>query len=113
MGDGPLQRCVPFWFHPLSLIFLAEYNNVSLLLWYWPSVHVVPEWAIIILFWLLILGFAFLGVRAYGEAEYWCATHSLLATQLTFLAHRLTAIKVLAITIFFVVALMIDVGGIG
>lgn len=72
-----------------------EYNTVSLLIWYWPSARVVPEGAYIAMqvrrrpcnaapdirliidlcgtcrFWLLILSFAFLGVQAFGELEFW------------------------------------------
>lgn len=31
----------------------------------------MPEGAYIAMFWFVILGFSFLGARAYGEAEFW------------------------------------------
>jgi yeast amino acid transporter len=43
----------------------------SLLLWFWPRAQVVPEGAYIAIFFFVVLGFSFLGVRAYGEAEFW------------------------------------------
>ncbi|ORY87449.1 amino acid permease [Leucosporidium creatinivorum] len=77
-------------------VLANEYNNVSLLIWYWPQAQALPEGGYIAIFFFVVLGFSFLGVRAYGEAEFW-----------------LTLIKVIAIFIFFIVAIIIDTGGIG
>lgn len=77
-------------------VMANEYNSFSLLLHYWPAARVVPEGAYIALAWFAILGFAFLGIRWYGELEYW-----------------LSLIKCLAIGLFFIVAIIINAGGIG
>lgn len=50
---------------------LAEYNNVGILLYYWPQAQILPESVWTLLFWCIILAFSFLGVYAFGEAEYW------------------------------------------
>ncbi|KAK4057232.1 hypothetical protein OIO90_001727 [Microbotryomycetes sp. JL221] len=77
-------------------ILCNEYNNLSLLLWYWKPAQVVPEYGYILLLWCWLLGFAFLGVRAFGEAEFW-----------------LTLIKVIAIFLFLIFAIVRASGGIG
>lgn len=61
---------------------------------YWTDV--VPQWAWIIIFWVVFLSFSMLGVLAYGEVEFW-----------------LSLIKVVSITIFFILAIAISGGGIG
>lgn len=48
------------------------------------------------MFWVLFLSLSLLGVLAYGEVEFWLAL-----------------IKVVSITIFFVVAIVISTGGLG
>lgn len=48
------------------------------------------------MFWVLFLSLSMLGVLAYGEVEFW-----------------LSLIKVISITIFFIVAIVISAGGIG
>lgn len=61
---------------------------------YWTEV--VPQWAWILMFWLLFLSLSMLGVLVYGEVEFWLAL-----------------IKVISITAFFVIAIAISAGGIG
>ena len=62
---------------------------------YW-SGDSVPQWALILMFWFLILGLSMLGVLVYGEVEFW-----------------LSLIKVISISLFFVIAIAISSGGIG
>ncbi|KAI4121413.1 MAG: hypothetical protein LQ347_006867 [Umbilicaria vellea] len=82
-----------YWY--LWVTVLAnEYNAVSLVIRYWTDV--VPQWGWILIFWFLFLGLSMLGVLAYGEVEFW-----------------LSLIKIISISIFFVVAIIISAGGIG
>lgn len=82
-----------YWY--LWVTVLAnEYNAISLVVMYWSDV--VPQWAWILMFWVLFLSLSMLGVLAYGEVEFW-----------------LSLIKVISITIFFIVAIVISAGGIG
>ncbi|KAL4912768.1 amino acid permease/ SLC12A domain-containing protein [Aspergillus aurantiobrunneus] len=75
-------------------VLANEYNAVSLVIMYWTDA--VPQWAWILIFWFLFLGLANFGVRAYGEMEFW-----------------LSLIKVLALIVFFILAICISTGGIG
>ncbi|KAK2759950.1 hypothetical protein FQN54_002686 [Arachnomyces sp. PD_36] len=61
---------------------------------YWTDV--VPQWAWILMYWVLFLGLSNLGVLAYGEVEFW-----------------LSLIKVLSLSVFFILAIIISSGGIG
>lgn len=61
---------------------------------YWTDT--VPQWAWIIMFWVLFISMSMLGVLAYGEVEFW-----------------LSLIKVISISIFFILAIAISSGGIG
>ncbi|CAF9927360.1 MAG: hypothetical protein HETSPECPRED_006565 [Heterodermia speciosa] len=82
-----------YWY--LWVTVLAnEYNAVSLVIMYWTDV--VPQWAWILIFWFIFLGLSMVGILAYGEIEFW-----------------LSLVKVISITIFFVVAIVISSGGIG
>ncbi|KAL2868936.1 amino acid permease [Aspergillus lucknowensis] len=82
-----------YWY--LWVTVLAnEYNAVSLVIMYWTDV--VPQWAWILIFWFLFLGLSNFGVREYGEMEFW-----------------LSLIKVLALIVFFILAICISTGGIG
>ncbi|KAL4804059.1 amino acid permease/ SLC12A domain-containing protein [Aspergillus unguis] len=82
-----------YWY--LWITVLAnEYNAVSLVIMYWTDT--VPQWAWILIFWFLFLGLANFGVRIYGELEFW-----------------LSLIKVLALIVFFILAICISTGGIG
>ncbi|KAL4932429.1 amino acid permease [Aspergillus undulatus] len=75
-------------------VLANEYNAVSLVIMYWTDA--VPQWAWILIFWFLFLGLANFGVREYGEMEFW-----------------LSLIKVLALIVFFILAICISTGGIG
>ncbi|KAL4799295.1 amino acid permease/ SLC12A domain-containing protein [Aspergillus venezuelensis] len=75
-------------------VLANEYNAVSLVIMYWTDA--VPQWAWIFIFWFLFLGLANFGVREYGEMEFW-----------------LSLIKVLALIVFFILAICISTGGIG
>ncbi|KAF2499706.1 amino acid permease [Lophium mytilinum] len=82
-----------YWY--LWVTVLAnEYNAISLVVMYWTEV--VPQWAWILIFWVIFLSFSALGVLAYGEVEFW-----------------LSLIKVLSISVFFIIAIAISAGGIG
>ncbi|KAI9375534.1 amino acid permease/ SLC12A domain-containing protein [Aspergillus egyptiacus] len=82
-----------YWY--LWVTVLAnEYNAVSLVIMFWTDA--VPQWAWILIFWFLFLGLSNLGVREYGEMEFW-----------------LSLIKVLALVVFFILAICISTGGIG
>ncbi|RPA81683.1 general amino acid permease AGP3 [Ascobolus immersus RN42] len=71
-----------------------EYNVIAVVISYWTDV--VPHWAWIMIFWVIFLSLSLLGVLAYGEVEFWLAL-----------------IKVLSITVFFILAIVITTGGLG
>ncbi|KAJ5781505.1 uncharacterized protein N7518_009988 [Penicillium psychrosexuale] len=75
-------------------IIMAEYNNLGLILTYWDTS--MPRWGWTLVFWVFFMSFALLGVWAFGEAEFWLAL-----------------LKVLAIAIFFLCAILISSGVIG
>ncbi|KAF5599085.1 amino acid permease [Fusarium pseudocircinatum] len=75
-------------------IIIAEYNNLGLVLTYWESP--IPRWGWILIFWGIFLAFTFLGIKSFGEAEFWLAL-----------------IKILAILAFFLCAILITSGVIG
>ncbi|KAM0751215.1 general amino acid permease AGP3 [Meredithblackwellia eburnea MCA 4105] len=75
-------------------ILAAEYQNAGLVLTYWHSA--MPSYGFIIIFWFLFLGFGMLGVRAFGEFEFY-----------------LTAAKILFILAFFLCSILISSGAIG
>ncbi|KAJ5261139.1 hypothetical protein N7478_011734 [Penicillium angulare] len=82
-----------YWY--LWVTVLAnEYNSVSLVIQYWTTA--VPQWGWILIFWFLFLTLSNLGILAYGEMEFW-----------------LSVIKVLALIVFFILAICISTGGIG
>ncbi|RJE21679.1 hypothetical protein PHISCL_05980 [Aspergillus sclerotialis] len=82
-----------YWY--LWVTVLAnEYNAISLVIGYWT--HTVPQWGWILIFWTLFLVLSNLGVLAYGEMEFW-----------------LSLIKVLALIVFFILAICISAGGVG
>lgn len=57
-----------YWY--LWVTVLAnEYNAISLVISYWTDV--VPQWAWILIFWFVFLGFSLCGILAYGEIEFW------------------------------------------
>lgn len=61
---------------------------------YWTDA--VPQWGWIIIFWFIFMCLSNLPILAYGEVEFWLAL-----------------IKVIAILIFFIIAIAISSGGIG
>ncbi|KAJ5949852.1 Amino acid/polyamine transporter I [Penicillium verhagenii] len=82
-----------YWY--LWVTVLAnEYNSISLVIEYWTSA--VPQWGWILIFWFLFLTLSNLGILAYGEMEFW-----------------LSIIKVLALIVFFILAICISAGAIG
>jgi len=57
-----------YWY--LWVTVLAnEYNAISLVIGYWTDA--VPQWAWIVIFWFVFLGFSMAGILAYGEIEFW------------------------------------------
>ncbi|KAJ5633347.1 hypothetical protein N7490_009686 [Penicillium lividum] len=82
-----------YWY--LWVTVLAnEYNSISLVIEYWTTA--VPQWGWILIFWFLFLTLSNLGILAYGEMEFW-----------------LSIIKVLALIMFFILAICISTGAIG
>ncbi|KAL8879063.1 MAG: hypothetical protein Q9198_003254 [Flavoplaca austrocitrina] len=82
-----------YWY--LWVTVLAnEYNAISLVVMYWTDV--VPQWGWILIFWAFFMGLSLAGILVYGEIEFW-----------------LSLIKVISITIFFIVAIFISSGVIG
>ncbi|KAJ9474452.1 General amino acid permease AGP3 [Pseudozyma hubeiensis] len=73
-----------------------EYNAVAIVIRYWDGAQVVPTGAWIAIFWVLFMGLSMLGVLAYGEVEFVLAT-----------------IKVIGIVVFFILSIVINVGGAG
>ncbi|KAF2089575.1 amino acid permease [Saccharata proteae CBS 121410] len=82
-----------YWY--LWVTVLAnEYNSISLVIMYWTET--VPQWAWILIFWFIFISLSMLGVLAYGEVEFW-----------------LSLIKVISLSVFFILAIIISAGGIG
>lgn len=82
-----------YWYVWIAVL-ANEYNAISVVIMYWTTV--VPQWAWIILCWLLFLILSLFGVLIYGEIEFW-----------------LSLVKIIAIVVYFVLALLIDLGLIG
>ena len=57
-----------YWYLWVSVL-ANELNAVSLVIMYWTNV--VPQWAWILIFWVLFLTISMLGVLAFGEVEFW------------------------------------------
>ncbi|CAF1121141.1 unnamed protein product [Adineta steineri] len=82
-----------YWY--LWITVLAnEYNSISIVITYWTET--VPQWVWIILWWFLFLALSLFGVLIYGEIEFW-----------------LSLIKIIAILVYFILAVLIDIGVIG
>ncbi|SJX65089.1 probable AGP3-Protein of the amino-acid permease family [Sporisorium reilianum f. sp. reilianum] len=77
-------------------VLANEYNAVAIVVRYWDGARVVPSGAWIAIFWVLFMGLSMLGVLAYGEVEFVLAT-----------------IKVIGIVVFFILSIVINVGGAG
>lgn len=54
-----------------SQVLSNEYNALALVMGYWTDV--VPQWAWILMFWVIFLTLSNLGVLTYGEVEFWLA----------------------------------------
>ncbi|OCF32138.1 hypothetical protein I316_06294 [Kwoniella heveanensis BCC8398] len=78
------------WFGILG----AEYNNLGIVMTYWRSA--LPNWGFILIFWVVFLAFSYLGVLAFGEAEF-----------------ALTLMKLLFIGAFFLCSILITTAAIG
>lgn len=52
-------------------VLANEYNTVAAIMQFWGPQ--VPLYGYILIFWFAFLAFQFLGVKAFGEAEYWLA----------------------------------------
>ncbi|KAG2731722.1 hypothetical protein G9P44_005309 [Scheffersomyces stipitis] len=52
-------------------VLANEYNTVAAIMQFWGPQ--VPLYGYILIFWFFFLGFQFLGVQAFGEAEFWLA----------------------------------------
>lgn len=61
------------WFYVIIWIAVLanEYNTVAAIMQFWGPQ--VPLYGYILIFWFAFLAFQFLGVGAFGEAEYWLA----------------------------------------
>ncbi|KAL8706513.1 MAG: hypothetical protein Q9201_000445 [Fulgogasparrea decipioides] len=93
--DDSLSFALGWTYWYLWMTVLAnEYNAISLVIRYWTPV--VPQWGWILIFWFVFIAISMAGILAYGEIEFW-----------------LSLIKVLAIIIFFIVAIFISAGVIG
>ncbi|WVQ84855.1 hypothetical protein IAT38_007012 [Cryptococcus sp. DSM 104549] len=75
-------------------VMASEYNTLGLIMTYWKSA--LPNYGFIIIFWFFFLIFSYLGVLAFGEAEF-----------------IVTAIKLLFILSFFLCSILITSGAIG
>lgn len=61
-----------YWY--LWVTVLAnEYNSISLVIMYWTEA--VPQWAWVLIFWFVFLGFSMAGILAYGEIEFWLSLY--------------------------------------
>lgn len=78
---------------------------------YWTDV--VPQWAWILMFWVMFLILSNLGVLAYGEVEFWLALYVFLIHSRRETVLITCRIKVISITVFFILAICISAGGIG
>lgn len=79
---------------------------------YWTDA--VPQWAWIVIFWFVFLGFSMAGILAYGEIEFWLSLYvNSPFSFATYDADLATRIKVIAIIIFFICAIFISAGVIG
>ena len=91
-------------------VLANEYNAISLVIGYWTQA--VPQWGWILIFWTLFLALSNLGVLAYGELEFWLSMYA--GDCLTFRTYAdLTRIKVLALIVFFILAICISAGAVG
>ncbi|QLL32968.1 hypothetical protein HG536_0D04900 [Torulaspora globosa] len=82
-----------YWFND-AVSVASDLTAMQIVLDYWnSSQHHFPYWAASLLFWVFLLALNVVHVRIYGEAEYWLAM-----------------LKVIAIVIFFVLSIVVNVG---
>ena len=69
-ADDSLSFALGWAYWYLWVTVLAnEYNAISLVVRYWTEV--VPQWAWILIFWVVFISFSMAGILAYGEIEFW------------------------------------------
>ncbi|GAO49652.1 hypothetical protein G7K_3800-t2 [Saitoella complicata NRRL Y-17804] len=83
-----------YWYMWVTIL-ANEYVAATVVLSFWTN-DTPPTWAWILILWVFFLAFSFLSVDAYGETEFWLAS-----------------LKVVFILLFFIVGVVINVGGIG
>ncbi|KAI1934701.1 hypothetical protein LOZ12_006124 [Ophidiomyces ophidiicola] len=99
-----------YWY--LWVTVLAnEYNALSLVMGYWTQA--VPPWAWILMYWFLFLLLSQLGILVFGEVEFWLALYETPPFHLWEIQLMLPRIKIISLTIFFILAIAISSGGIG
>ncbi len=74
-------------------VLANEYNVLPNLLNFWTDD--VPSWGFFLIMWFVFLGFQFLGVRAFGESEFWLAL-----------------IKLIGLTAYFIFSIVYMAGGV-
>ncbi|EPQ27624.1 uncharacterized protein PFL1_04762 [Pseudozyma flocculosa PF-1] len=77
-------------------ILANEYNAVAIVIQYWEPARAVTTGGWIMIFWSIFIAFSLLGVLAYAEAEF-----------------VLASIKVIGLIVFFILSIVINVGGTG
>ncbi|RUS27956.1 amino acid permease/ SLC12A domain-containing protein [Jimgerdemannia flammicorona] len=83
-----------YWFS-WSCAIATELSAASLIIGYWNS-SVLPSWAWCLVFLVFLFLLNIVGVRVYGEAEYWFAI-----------------IKVITVIVFIIIAILVDAGAVG
>lgn len=82
-----------YWFND-AVSVASDLTAMQIVLDYWKSSeHDFPYWAASLIFWVVLLLLNVIHVKVYGEAEYWLAL-----------------LKVIAIIIFFVLSIVVNVG---
>ncbi|VVT54935.1 uncharacterized protein SAPINGB_P004336 [Magnusiomyces paraingens] len=93
-GDKALSFAIGWYYFIIWVTVLAnEYNITTSTLNFWTDK--IPIWGWFLIIWFLFLAFQLLGVEAFGESEYWLAL-----------------IKIIALTVYFLFALIYMCGGV-
>lgn len=73
----------------------------------------MPQWGWILIFWFLFLGLSNLGILAYGELEFWLSLCVRISPDVARMnsTDTLYRIKVIALIVFFILAICISSGG--
>ncbi|KAH3899617.1 probable Arginine permease [Saccharomycodes ludwigii] len=61
------------YFWNWGITYAVEISVVGQIIQYWPRGQIVPLWAWILIFWVLVTSFNFFPVKVYGEIEFWLA----------------------------------------